>query len=446
VSFPALPALGRIGRYQIYEELAEGGMARVFLAKREGSNRLCVLKQLHGDLEDHSTASIRFQREAHFVSQLDHPNIARVIDAGLEDGKFCIAMELIEGCTIQQILDVMDRKHLLFPPPVTLTIALEVLTGLAYAHGLRGPDGRALEIVHRDLSPKNVMVTYDGRVKIIDFGVAQGRIDSFRTAPGMIVGTLHYMSPEQALTEKTDHRSDLYTLSVMLWELLAGQPAVIDGKAVEVLEQVIEVTPKPLHVVAPSVPKPISDVVMKGLAKEVDDRWQSAAAYREALSAAMRPLGGATLREMGVFVREAFPPERQAYARWTRAVVYVDGLADAPTIADGSLSAADLFAAAVTPAPVVSRSTQPDKTPPLEVLPSGSEITRPDLPYKNVRSLDKMHELGTRIRLLEATVRRQRRVLILMSLLLIALVAMIATSIDLPSLFGSSPAALSPAD
>jgi serine/threonine-protein kinase len=432
VSFPALPTLGRIGRYKIFEELAEGGMARVFLAQRDGSTRLCVLKQLHGDLEEHGTASIRFQREAHLVSQLDHPNIARVIDAGLEDGKFCIAMELIEGCTVQQVLDVMDRRNQIVPPAITLTIAIEVLEGLAYAHSLRGSDGRHLEIVHRDLSPRNVMLTYDGRVKIIDFGVAQGRIDSFRTAPGMIVGTLHYMSPEQALTEKTDHRSDIYSLSIVLWELLAGQPAVIDGKAVEVLEQVIEETPPPLTEIDPGLPSSVSDVIMRGLTKNADERWQTAAAYRDALSAAMRPLGATTAAQIGGFVREIFPPERQAYARWTRMVSrHVDGLADAPTIADGSLQAADILAVA-TPTPLSSSgyATQPDKTPPLVIAPqSGSEITRPDVRARDLRAGD-AREL--RIRRLEATVVRQRRAIFLLSLLLVALASLLLTMVELP--------------
>jgi hypothetical protein len=220
----------------------------------------------------------------------------------------------------------------------------------------------------------------------------------------------------------------------MLWELLAGRPAVIDGKAVEVLEQVIEETPPALATIDPGLPRPISDVIMKGLAKEVEDRWQSAASYRDALTIAVRPLGATTPVQMGAFVRETFPPERQAYARWTRAVAkHADGLADAPTIADGTLTAYDLMTmptshAAQTPV----TSSQPDKTPPLEVLPSGSEITRPDLPYKDLRAYDKVHELSARVRSLEATVRRQRRMITLLALLLISIGGLLTTLVQLP--------------
>ncbi len=425
MSFVALPALGRIGRYQIYEELAEGGMARVFLAQRDGSSRLCVLKQLHGELEEHRTAAIRFQREAHLVSQLDHPNIARVIDAGVEDGKFCIAMELIEGVTLQQMLDAMADRHRIVPPALTLTIATEVLSGLAYAHSLRGGDGRHLEIVHRDLSPANVMVTYDGRVKIIDFGVAQGRIDGFRTAPGMIVGTLHYMSPEQALTERTDHRSDIYALSVLLWELLAGRPAVRDGKAIEVLEQVIEETPPSLHLLDPGLPRAISDAVMRGLEKAPEDRWQSAAAYHDALVSATRTVGRASWQEMGAAVCELFPPDEQPASRWTQMISrHADVLADAPTIADGDAATYELIAPSM-PATISGSTTQPDKTPPLELIPSGSEITRPDTLLENTRAADRLH---AKVADLEQMVARQRRIIILLSLLLASVLGLVVSA------------------
>jgi serine/threonine protein kinase len=413
VSHPAPPALGRIGRYQIYEELAEGGMARVFLAQRDGSPRLCVLKQLHGDLEEHGTASIRFQREAHLVSQLDHPNIARVIDAGLEDGKFCIAMDLIEGCTVHQVLETVQGP---LPARLVLGLATEVLAGLAYAHTLRGADGRHLEIVHRDLSPKNVMLTQTGEVKIIDFGVAQGRIDSFRTAPGMMVGTLLYMSPEQALTEKTDHRSDLYSLSIMLWELFAGQPAVRDGKAVHVLDQVVDVTPRALHLFLPELPRAVSDVVMRGLAKDPEARWQSAGMYRDALLAAGRPVGSATPKELGELVRELFPPDRQPYARWSRRLPrHIDGLADAPTIADSSLTAAY--------DPFDFQKTPPLNPPPLETQPTGSEITRPDTPAPTARGRG---DLSLRVKELERAVARQRQMIILLAAVSIVLLGLFA--------------------
>lgn len=411
---PLPPPLGRIGRYTIYEELAAGGMSRVFLALRDGATELCVLKQLHGELEAHDTAAIRFQREAHLVSQLDHPNIARVIDAGLQDGRFYIAMDLIQGVTLRQILDTMDARQQIVPPAITLSVGVEVLEGLAYAHTLRS-GGRHLAVVHRDLSPKNVMLAYDGGVKIIDFGVAQGRIDNFQTAPGMMVGTLHYMSPEQAMTDPVDHRSDLYTLSVVLWELLSGRTAVRDGKAIQILEQVIEETPQPLFEIDPGLPRPISDVIARGLAKAPEDRWQTAAEYAEALKAATRSFGGSTRLQRGAFVLELFPPEEQPFARWSQLADTIDPNMEIPTLADDQLRAEDVIGAFETTIPPPSASTSntlPDVPRPAE--DAGDGATRPDTPSPDPSMLEKLTSLTVKNQRLERRIVLQRRMIVLL--------------------------------
>lgn len=421
MSRPHNQALAQLGRYTLLQEVAEGGMARVFLARRAGSNKLCVLKQLHGELEEHSTATIRFQREAHIISQLDHPNIARVLDAGLEDGKFCIAMELIEGATLRQILDVMDERNQIIPPAITLRAGVEVLDGLAHAHSLCAPTGRSLEIVHRDLSPKNIMLAYDGSVKIIDFGVAQGRIDNFQTAPGMIVGTLAYMSPEQALSEATDPRSDIYTLSVVLWEMLSGKPVVRDGKAVEMLEQVIGETPPPLHVVDPGLDRGVSEVIARGLEKEPERRWQSAASYRDALREATRSLGGINKTQMGGFVRYLFPPERHPAARWVDHLPTSDRIVETPTLADDSLRAEDVRSFLPDlPAPSESGSqTLSDHPLPTLDLERQGRTTTPDMAVTATKGLDEVRQLAKRLHHLETTIERQRRAIFFLLVLLV---------------------------
>jgi serine/threonine protein kinase len=181
----ASPSVGRrIGKYTIRAPLSEGGMARVYIAQRDGADQICVLKQLLLDLESNEVAVARFRREAHVAAFLRHPNIARVIDAGEDGETFYIAMDLINGKDLESMAHELLRSHRLLPYPITLTAMVGILDGLAYAHAARDPDGQWMQVVHRDLSPRNMMLTFDGTAKVIDFGMAKGRFDSFKTLPG----------------------------------------------------------------------------------------------------------------------------------------------------------------------------------------------------------------------------------------------------------------------
>lgn len=309
--------IGRLGRYALLSELAEGGMARVFLARRDGSPTPCVLKQLHVELEGHPTAARRFQREAHIIAHMDHPGIARVLGAGLEAGKFCIALEYVAGQTLESVLARSAARGRRLPPPIAVAIATRVLEALAYAHDLRNAEGTPLSLVHRDLSPGNVMIGYDGEVKIIDFGVAQGRVDSFRTAPGMMVGTLRYMSPEQAGAQPdVDRRSDLYTVGVVLYEMLAGQPVVPRGRAVDVLTAILESPIPLLQDSLPEAPDSLQEVMELAMAKQPEDRFSDARRFCDALRDAAAALGRANRSHIGLLVSQLFPDEELAAQRW----------------------------------------------------------------------------------------------------------------------------------
>ncbi|MBK8010263.1 MAG: protein kinase [Deltaproteobacteria bacterium] len=308
--------IGRIGRFAVLAELPAGGMARVFLSKKDGASDLCVLKQLHVELERHSTAATRLKREAHLVSHLNHPNIARIVDAGVEDGKFCTATEYIAGQMLESVMEALAKNGSILPPAMSVFIAAQILSGLEHAHNLVDPDGVPLRIVHRDLSPRNIMVGFNGDVKVIDFGVAQGKIDDFKTAPGMMVGTLRYMAPEQALTRSTDQRTDLYTVAVVLYEMLTGKPVVQEGRAIQVLTAVIEDSPPMAHTVNTILPRALGEVVAKGLAKDPSDRWQTAKAFRDAMLEAGRSLNRPTREYVGRLVRELFPAEAREAAHY----------------------------------------------------------------------------------------------------------------------------------
>jgi serine/threonine protein kinase len=305
----------RFGRYEVIAPLAEGGMAKVHLAIRDGADSICVLKRLHLAASDNAVSAQRFEREANLVAQLSHPNIAQVIDAGREASVFYIAMEYIGGKDVEAIMHhLMDQGRML-PYVASIHIALNTLKALAYAHQATDAAGKKLDLVHRDLSPRNIMLSFDGEVKVIDFGLARGKIDDFKTAPGMLMGTLRYISPEQALAVPVDTRSDLYTLSVLLWEMLAGRFLVEGQETTSILQQVVHDIPPPLSEINPHLPPELDAVLAKGLAKEVHDRWASAQDYFNALSKAAASLQELKPSDLGLFVQQLFGAEYEATQR-----------------------------------------------------------------------------------------------------------------------------------
>jgi eukaryotic-like serine/threonine-protein kinase len=298
----------KIARYEILSKLASGGMAEIFIAQRHGSDDICVIKQLHDHLAKDPVVANRFLREAQVAFYLDHPNIARIIDADFSGKNVYLAMEFIGGQDIESMMFKLMEQQKMLPPALSVTATRRVLEGLAYAHEHRGPDGRPLEIVHRDLSPRNVMITYAGDVKIIDFGLARTNLGEFRTAPGMVLGTLRYMSPEQAVAEPVDRRSDLYTWAVVLYEMLSGRPLVMGANAHEVLHAVVTQVPRPLSSLNPTLPKTLDPVLERGLAKDRRDRFPNAQEFLDALTEAAGGLD-ATEEQIGAFVADLFPDD-----------------------------------------------------------------------------------------------------------------------------------------
>jgi serine/threonine-protein kinase len=304
----------RIGSYAVIGELGRGASSRVLLAQRDGEPDVRVLKQLRLELANDPMARKRFSREASLAARLDHPNIAKICWSGIEDGSFYIAMELVAGQTLGAIAAQLAATGRRMPEEIAIAIALQILSGLEYAHELTDAAGQPLSIVHRDLSPANVMVGYSGLVKIIDFGTARAQLGDFRTSPGVRIGTLRYMSPEQSMSQPVDRRSDLYTLSVVLWELSTGRRLVQATSTVDVLEEVAYGAAPPANEIVPEISSDFAEVIARGLAKEPRHRWQSA---RELADALRQDSGETALLpvEIGRFVRELFPDAEQTAAR-----------------------------------------------------------------------------------------------------------------------------------
>jgi hypothetical protein len=306
----------RFGRYTLHELLGEGGMARVHLALKDGAVDPCVLKLLLPDVASQDIALKRFHREAHLASYLDHPRIARLLDAGFEENRFYLATELIVGLDLEHIAQALAAKGRLLPYSISLHVILGVLEGIAYAHDAKDPSGKPLDLVHRDLSPRNMMLGFEGDPKVIDFGLARGKLDDFKTAPGMVMGTLRYISPEQALAEVPDKRSDLYTIAVVLHELLTGWVMVKPASAMDVLRSVVHEKAPLVSEVNPALPKALDPVIERALAKSAADRWPSASELAASLRTAAAPLLDVTRDQIAAFMCEHFPLERERAERF----------------------------------------------------------------------------------------------------------------------------------
>lgn len=311
----------KLPNYRIIEKLGEGGMASVWLALREGSTELSVIKVLHEHLASDPVVRSRFLREAQVAAFLDHPNVARLYDAGVSDDASYLAMEFILGQDVEAVMMKLWNQARMPPPALSIAVTLQMLEGLHYAHEFVGADGKHLEIVHRDLSPRNVMITFDGEVKIIDFGLVRTNLGDFRTAPGMIAGTLRYMSPEQATAEALDRRSDIYTWAVVLYELLTGQPVVRGTDARAILGAVVVDAPPPLSQRNPDLPPGLDAVLAKALHKDRDNRFRTAAEFRDAIALAAGDLGVVPKADIAEFLSSLFPEERARATRRTEMTI-----------------------------------------------------------------------------------------------------------------------------
>jgi hypothetical protein len=273
---PSQPAL-RLGRYTLLRSLGAGGMAELFLARADGIEGFAKLVALKRILP-HKVSNERFVRmllnEARLVAGLDHPNIAQVHDIGLEHGEYFFAMEYVHGQDLAHILHraPLHKLHL----ENALHIAIGVCAGLHCAHSSRDATGRALDIVHRDVSPSNVLVSYQGAVKLVDFGVAKAATLVSETREGVIKGKYGYMSPEQCLGDALDRRSDVFAVGILLWEMTVGRRLYMFKGELASLQRIVYVdAPRPSKF-APQYPAQLEHIVMRALARDPRQRYQSA--------------------------------------------------------------------------------------------------------------------------------------------------------------------------
>jgi serine/threonine-protein kinase len=302
-------------KYRLLARLGSGGMAEVFLAvmgNPAGFNKLQVLKVLRSDLPEQERADFArmFQDEARLAARLSHPNIVQSHEVGSEEGHDFIAMEFLEG---QPLSHLQERAWAGEGPDFTLEMQLQVLCcvleALDYAHALRDYDGRQLHIVHRDVSPQNIFVTYAGHTKLVDFGIAK-TLESNKTRAGVVKGKVPYMSPEQVLGGAIDHRADLFSIGVILWEAVARRHMHGTASVYEILRSVVQGALPSLRDAAPDVPPELERIVTRALSRKPEDRYSDASSFRDDLLAFLETRRRVTTRELGERVATMFAKER----------------------------------------------------------------------------------------------------------------------------------------
>jgi len=274
----------KFGKYLLLERISAGGMAEVFRAKAFGvagfEKRFAIKKILPTISEDPEFVAM-FIDEAKIASRLHHANICQIVEFGRVGRSYFQAMEYIPGCDLRNIRKTLKAQARLVPPEVILHVIERVCDGLDYAHRKTDISGQPLGIVHRDISPQNILVSYEGAVKLIDFGIAKAKNRVAKTQAGQIKGKFAYLSPEQIMGQPIDGRTDIFALGTVLWELLAGRELFTGENEMDILRKIIRAEIPPLAQVNPTLPRELNALVMQALALSPEDRFETAADFME---------------------------------------------------------------------------------------------------------------------------------------------------------------------
>jgi eukaryotic-like serine/threonine-protein kinase len=306
-----------LGRYELLGALARGGMATVYLGRHRGEagfQRLFAIKVMHEHLADDEEFVAMLLDEARIAARLHHPNVVPIVDLGSQDGLHYVVMEYIEGCSLAALLKKFQGQR---PPRLLLPIVIDVLAGLHAAHSLKDDDGNPMNLVHRDVSPQNVMVGIDGTARITDFGIARAESRIMSTRPGQLKGKLAFMAPEQIRgTESVDCRADLFSAGAMLWSALTGRRLFLADSDAATLSNILQLTIPPPSTVGCQPPQALDVLFERALERDPDKRFQSAQEMEEALrDAAMAAACFGSRREVAAWVQAGFGDELEERRR-----------------------------------------------------------------------------------------------------------------------------------
>jgi hypothetical protein len=302
-----IKSMQRIGPYLLQQKIARGGMAELFLAdyvRRDGFRRKVAVKRILPHLAGNKDFINMFTREARLAALLQHPNIVQIFDYGKIENAYFIAMEYIDGKNLGEILSAMNQG---LTVEQTVFIILQICKGLDYSHTKRDDKGKAFHIVHRDISPQNMLISYQGEVKISDFGISKARSEPSLTQAGVVKGKLAYLSPEQALGESINQQADIYALGLVFYETLTGKRVYKFSSDVEAIRTIPKKDIDPLIKSMPDLPEEVNRIVMKCLEKDKDRRYQNASALYNDLLACKKELKiNFDIADLADFMRKKF--------------------------------------------------------------------------------------------------------------------------------------------
>lgn len=301
----------KFGKYILLEKMASGGMAEVYLAKSPGANgvtKFLAIKRILPQFSDNTEFIEMFKEEAKIAVNLNHGNVVSIYDFGVERSQFYLVMEYVEGRNLRQIINEFKKKDNIFSVEQVVFLIKEVAAGLDHAHRcIDGATGKPLNITHRDMSPQNIMVSFEGEVKIIDFGIAKAETQLEATKAGTLKGKFGYMSPEQAEGFPIDLRTDIFSLGIVLWELLANDRLFTSNSEAAILRKIRECNIPPIRKINPTVHPELERIVAKALTKDKTVRYQTAAAFNRDLNRFLNTqYPDFAPEDFSVFIKNAF--------------------------------------------------------------------------------------------------------------------------------------------
>ena len=370
---PESQAVGSyFGKYFLLKKLAAGGMGEVFLAKQQGPagfEKILILKKVLPHLTENKEFVELFLGEARLAARMNHRNIVQVFELGEQDGGYFIAMEYVQGKPLRDVIDVAIKKKEKLHGELCRSIAEQICDGASYAHNLTDISGRSLNIIHRDLNPQNVLISYTGDVKVIDFGIAKSEMSTVKTEAGMIKGKFVYMSPEQSLAKKLDKRSDIFAIGITLYEMLTGINPFHKNNIVLTLEAVQRFEPPPPSEYDPAF-APFDPILAKALAKDRDRRYADAAEMQDDLRRVVLPRAP---ERLGQFMSRLFRQQLEEDQK-----LMMDTDSSKLTAAGKGRTPAKPIAAHTPSKAQPSHSTVPEGQP-----PEGATMMLPSAPPRN---------------------------------------------------------------
>ncbi len=325
-------------RYRVIDRLEAGGMAEVFRAEAlglQGFKKQVAIKRVLAHLASKESFIKMFLDEARLSARLSHSNCVQVFDIGVGDGTYFIVMEFVDGANLRGIIDTLKAANRPFPVEEAVYLAIELCKGLQYAHNLVDENGQHLGIVHRDMSPPNVLITKHGEVKIVDFGLAKASTQLEKSEPGIIKGKFSYLAPEAARGQEVDARADIFAIGIMLWELLAGRRLFLGKTDLETVQMVQRAIVPPITRIRPDVPPELEPILARALASDPMQRHQTSRELGADLNAFLYRFGQHPVSdfEIGDLVNSAMEHKRrereaqrgtgvEQFLQWAEAAVF----------------------------------------------------------------------------------------------------------------------------